>query len=215
MTACRPSSSRRTSRIASSTNATSVSGSMSRSASTSARERIGSWMIGPTSGWISRATPIGSSGSMMSANRTAASTPKASTGISVTCGAQLGRLGQGQDRIPLAQLAVVGQAAAGLAHEPDRRAVGLLVAERGAGIGPRRSRWSRECGLDHRSSAGAAWKALRAARMVASSCSSRCAAETNQASCWLGGSMTPASSMAWKNVGKSSRKRRQQAARRG
>jgi len=41
-------------------------------------------MIGPISGWISRSTPIGSSGSMMSAKRTAASTPKASTGMRVT-----------------------------------------------------------------------------------------------------------------------------------
>ena len=66
------------------TNAVSWAGSNERSASTWARDRIGSWMIGPTSGWISRLTPIGSSGIMMSANSTAASTPKASTGMTVT-----------------------------------------------------------------------------------------------------------------------------------
>jgi hypothetical protein len=85
ITAWRPSSSRRTSRMASITKAVSSAGSKSRSRSTSSRERIGLWMIGPTSGWISSSTPIGSSGSMMSANITAASTPKASMGIIVTC----------------------------------------------------------------------------------------------------------------------------------
>jgi hypothetical protein len=83
MTPALPSSSRRTAAIASSVNAT-PSGSNGLSASTSAAERMGRSMIGPTSGSMRRSTPMGSSGSMMSANITAASTPSSRTGMSVT-----------------------------------------------------------------------------------------------------------------------------------
>ena len=82
ITDARPFSSAATSRIASKVKETSP-GSNARSAATSSAERIGRSMIGPTSGSMRSATPIGSSGSMMSAKSTAASTPKASTGMTV------------------------------------------------------------------------------------------------------------------------------------
>ena len=126
-------------------------------------------MIGPTSGSISSPTPIGSSGSMMSAKRTAASTPSSSHGHQGDLGAQLGRLGQLQDAVALAELAIGGEAAAGLAHEPDRRRVDRLVP-----AGPDES-------VVH------ARNARRAASSVASTSASPWAIDTNQASNWDGG----------------------------
>ena len=58
----------------------SVSGSSGRRARTCASVRMGSWTIGPTPSAISRSIPMGSSGTMMSLNRIAASTPKRRTG---------------------------------------------------------------------------------------------------------------------------------------
>ena len=77
-------SSRRTIEIASRMNGTASSGSGTRSASTWARLRIGSAITGPTFSTSSTSTPIPSSGSMMSANITAASTSWRRTGWSVT-----------------------------------------------------------------------------------------------------------------------------------
>ena len=41
--------------------------------------------------------------------------------------AQLRGLGNSEDVVPLAQLAVIGQTTAGLAHKPDRRGIGLFM----------------------------------------------------------------------------------------
>ena len=83
-TAVLPSSSLRTSRIASKSSGVDSRGSTMRSAATSAADRTGAWMIGPTPGSIEKGTPIPMSGNMMSAYITAASTPNSSTGMSVT-----------------------------------------------------------------------------------------------------------------------------------
>ena len=77
-------SSRRTIETASRMNGTDSSGSGTVSFSTSARERIGCSITGPTFSTSSTFTPIPSSGSMMSANITAASTSWRRTGCSVT-----------------------------------------------------------------------------------------------------------------------------------
>ena len=45
-------------------------------------------------------------------------------------GAELGRLGDLEERVALAERAVLGQRAPGLAHEPHRRALDLLAAQR-------------------------------------------------------------------------------------
>ena len=74
----------RTSRTASSTGANASSGSGTRSRSTSASVRTGSSITGPTPSTSSTSTPIPSTGVMMSANITAASTSWRRTGWSVT-----------------------------------------------------------------------------------------------------------------------------------
>ena len=58
----------------------------------------------------------------MSAKMIAASRSKALIGCSVTSHASSGVLISLQDRVPLAQRAVFGHVAAGLAHQPDGRA---------------------------------------------------------------------------------------------
>ena len=68
---------------------------------------------------------------MMSANITAASTSCRRTGCSVTSAQSSGSPATSKKRVPLADLAVLGQRAAGLAHEPHRRALDRLAA-RGA-----------------------------------------------------------------------------------
>ena len=68
---------------------------------------------------------------MMSANITAASTPWRRTGCSVTSAQSSGVLRDLEERVPLADRAVLGQRAARLAHEPDRRPLDRL-APRGA-----------------------------------------------------------------------------------
>ncbi len=96
-------------------------------------------------------------------------------------GAQLGRLGQLQDAVALPKLAIGGEAAAGLAHEPDRRCVDRLVPA---------------CPDE---SVVHARNARRAASRVASTSSSPWAIDTNHASNWDGGRRTPRSSIAPKN----------------
>ena len=66
-------------------------------------------------------TPSGSSTSRMSAKMIAASTPSCSTAITVTSAAASGVLHSSRKPEPLADGAVLGHVAAGLAHEPDRR----------------------------------------------------------------------------------------------
>ncbi len=74
----------RTSLTDSSVHGTDSSGSGTTSPSTSARERIGAATTGPTFSTSSTSTPIPRTGSMMSANMTAASTPWRRTGCNVT-----------------------------------------------------------------------------------------------------------------------------------
>ncbi len=76
--------SRRTARIASRNGATATSGSNGRSRSTSAPDRTGAAMTGPTPSTSSTATPTPGRGVVMSANMIAASTPSRATGWSVT-----------------------------------------------------------------------------------------------------------------------------------
>ena len=64
---------------------------------------------------------------MMSANITAASTPCRRTGCSVTSRAELRRVRDLPEGVPLADRAVLGQRAARLPHEPDRRALDRLA----------------------------------------------------------------------------------------
>ncbi len=77
-------SSARTMRTASSTGANASSGSGTRSRSTSAAVRTGCAITGPTPSTSSSSTPIATTGVMMSANMTAASTSWRRTGWSVT-----------------------------------------------------------------------------------------------------------------------------------
>ena len=74
-----------------------------------------------------RRAPMPRTGVMMSANITAASTPWRRTGCSVTSAQSSGVLRDLQERVPLADRAVLGQRAARLAHEPDRRALDRLA----------------------------------------------------------------------------------------
>ena len=64
---------------------------------------------------------------MMSANITAASTPCRRTGCSVTSAQSSGCRDDLEERVPLADRAVLRQRAPGLAHEPDRRALDRLA----------------------------------------------------------------------------------------
>ncbi len=66
----------------------------------------------------------------MSANSTAASTPWRRTGWSVTSAQSSGVSGDLEEGVPLADRPVLGQRAAGLAHEPDRRALDRLTPQR-------------------------------------------------------------------------------------
>ena len=83
------------------------SGSMTRRRSMSARVRTGSCTTGPSPLANSKGAPIGSSGSRMSAKRMAASTPWTS-GWSVTFSAELRGPAQLEERVLLAELAVLG-----------------------------------------------------------------------------------------------------------
>ena len=67
---------------------------------------------------------------MMSANITAASTPCTRTGSSVTSAHSSGCRQTSNSAVPLADLAVPGQRATGLAHEPDGRPLDGLEASR-------------------------------------------------------------------------------------
>ncbi len=88
--AARSPSCARSIRSASRTYGVPSSGPTTLSFSTSAIVRTGVSITGPTPGLISNGTPMPSSGSMMSANSTAPSTLKRSTGISVACTASSG-----------------------------------------------------------------------------------------------------------------------------
>ena len=77
-------------RTVSKTKGTVSAGSRSTSRSTSAAERTGRRMTGPSPRENSRPTPSGSTRSRMSAKRMAASTPSFSTGSSVTSAATSG-----------------------------------------------------------------------------------------------------------------------------
>ena len=67
---------------------------------------------------------------MMSANITAASTPWTRTGSSVTSAQSSGWRHDLEEAVPLADLAVAGQRAPGLPHEPDGRPLDRLEASR-------------------------------------------------------------------------------------
>src|SRR5207302_3481165 len=98
---------------------------------------------------------------------------------------ELGRAAHGEEVVLLAQRPVLGQVAARLAHDPERRAVhGLAAAGR------------EEAVVHARTSPNAA----RAAASVCSISASPCALETNAASNAEGGSRTPRESIARKNA---------------
>src|SRR5206468_1935155 len=98
---------------------------------------------------------------------------------------QLGRAAHREEVGALAQRAVLGQVAPGLAHDPEWRTVHRLAA---AG--------SEEAIVHERTSANEA----RAAEIVSATSSSPCAAETNPHSNCDGGSSTPRSSIPRKKV---------------
>ena len=83
-------SSPRRARIASRTIFSSSRGSKRRSAATSAAERSGFSITGPSPFWKSKGMPIGASGISRSEKRIAASKPKARIGCSVTSTASSG-----------------------------------------------------------------------------------------------------------------------------
>ena len=74
-----------------------------------------------------RSTPMPSTGDMMSANITAASTPCRRTGCKRHLRAELRRPGDLEEAVALADRAVLRQRAPGLSHEPDRRALDRLA----------------------------------------------------------------------------------------
>ena len=84
--------------------------------------RIGRSIDGPSPLTKSNSRPIGAKGSSRSEKRIAASTSMASTGCSVTATASSGCAADLEQGVALAQRAVLGHVAAGLAHEPDGRA---------------------------------------------------------------------------------------------
>ena len=86
---------------------------------------------GPTPSTSCTSTPIATTGVMMSAKITAASTPCRRTGCSVTSAQSSGRAAELEEVVPLAQRPVLGQRATRLAHEPHRRPLDGL-APRGA-----------------------------------------------------------------------------------
>ena len=83
-------SSRRSRRIVSSTIPSSSRGSKRRSAATSAPERIGLSITGPSPLWKSNGSPSGASGTSRSEKRIAASSGNARIGCSVTSTASSG-----------------------------------------------------------------------------------------------------------------------------
>ena len=120
MSGVRPSSSRRRSRMVSST-CPSASGSNVVRRSTSAADRTGLSIDGPSPLTKSNSRPIGSKGSSRSEKRIAASTSITSTGCSVTTHGELRRRGRSRAASDFSRSArYCGHVAAGLAHEPDR-----------------------------------------------------------------------------------------------
>ena len=85
-------------------------------------------ITGPTPGTMSRSTPSALSGSTMSEKKMAASTPCRRTGCSVISTIRSGRMQASSIGDALAELAVLGQRAAGLAHEPDRQPVRTVAS---------------------------------------------------------------------------------------
>ena len=103
-------------------------GSSGLIAATSAAVRIGWAITGPTSGTMSSSMPDARSGTTMSENRMAASTPCRRTGcsvISVISSASKQRLHHG---VLGPQRPVLGQRTSGLPHEPHRHAVRFAAA---------------------------------------------------------------------------------------
>ena len=106
------------------------SGSTGRRRSSSIRERNGRSTTGPVPGVTSMPNPTAWAGTTMSLKSTAASTPYRRTGCSVISAAMSGRLMASRiDPSPRAD-AVLGKAAAGLAHEPDRSVTAITSAAR-------------------------------------------------------------------------------------
>ena len=94
------------------------------------RRRPAAPTTGPTPSTSSTSSPMPSTGVTMSAKSTAASTPCRRTGWSVTSAQSSGVLGDLEERVALAERAVLRQRAAGLAHEPHRRALDRLAPQR-------------------------------------------------------------------------------------
>ena len=130
MTAWSALSSARTIRTASRTNGTASSGSGTRSRSTSARLAHGLGDTGPTPSTSSTSTPMPTTGSMMSANITARVDIVAPHRLQRHLRAELGLAADLEEVVALADLAVLGQRAARLAHEPDGRALDVLAPAR-------------------------------------------------------------------------------------
>ena len=92
-----------------------------------ARVAMGSWMTGPSPLANSNGAPIGSSGQEdvgEEDRRVDAEHERLERDLS----GELGRLAELEQRVLLAQRAVLGHVAAGLAHEPDGRRVDGLAA---------------------------------------------------------------------------------------
>ena len=87
------------------------------------RARTGCSTTGPTPATMSTPTPTATSGTTMSENRIAASTPCRRTGCSVISVTSVGVAAGVEHGVVGAQRAVLRQRAPGLAHEPHRRAV--------------------------------------------------------------------------------------------
>ena len=90
--------------------------------------RIGCSITGPTSGTMSSSMPDARSGTTMSENRMAASTPCRAHRLQRDLGDQLGVEARLHHRVLGPQRPVLGQRAAGLPHEPHRHAAGLAAA---------------------------------------------------------------------------------------
>ena len=115
-------------RTASSTGPNAPSGTRSRS--TSAALATGSSTTGPTPSTSSTSIPIAEDGrhDVREEHRRVDAVP--ADRLERHLGAELRRAGELEERVALAQRAVLGQRAAGLAHEPDRRALDRLAPQR-------------------------------------------------------------------------------------
>ena len=174
ITGVRPSSSRRSSRIASATNGTVSAEGRGVNASTCARVRTGLGELRPRVERHLAAERFERQQDVREDDRGVER--EAAQRLQRDLDRQLRRLAQREEVDLLTQRAVLRQVAAGLAHDPQRRAIDRLAPAR-----------PEEAIVHERASA----KAAPAAAMVSSMMASSCATEMNADSKADGGSRTP------------------------